>query len=355
MSAVLAGLAVPIVVAPMAGGPSTPELVTAVGGAGGLGFLAGALIGVDALADQVARVRPAGVFGVNLFLPTERVEEDLSEHLAALDRWAARYGVRRGEARWDDDDYPAKLDWLLRHPVPVVSCTFGCPPAEVVAALQGVGSEVWVTVTTPDDAVLAAQVGADALVVQGFEAGGHRGTFRNSDPAGHVSEQPGLLALLRQVSAGLAGRRPAPALVAAGGLITGADVAAVLTAGAAAAQLGTAFLLCPEAGTTALHRAAVSCDRATAVTRAFSGRPARGVRNAFLDERGDRPPAAYPQLNNAGKPVRAAAAAAGDDGPVSLWAGQTHALARPLPAAQLVAALGEEARSAIAAAAARLR
>lgn len=353
MSDALAGLAVPIVAAPMAGGPSTPELVTAVGGAGGLGFLAGALIGVDALADQVAHVRSAGVFGVNLFLPTERVDTDLSEHLAALDRWAARYGVRRGEARWDDDDYPAKLDWLLTHPVPVVSCTFGCPPAEVVAAVQGVGSEVWVTVTTPDDAVLAAQVGADALVVQGFEAGGHRGTFGNSDPAGHVSEHPGLLALLRQVSAGLAGR--GPVLVAAGGLITGADVAAVLAAGAGAAQLGTAFLLCPEAGTTALHRAAVSSDRVTAVTRAFSGRPARGVRNAFLDERGDRPPAAYPQLNNAGKSVRAAAAAAGDDGPMSLWAGQTHALARPLPAAQLVAALGAEARSAIAAAATRLR
>jgi len=137
-------------------------------------------------------------------------------------------------------------------------------------------------------------------------------------------------------------------LVAAGGLVHGADVAAVLVAGARAAQLGTAFLLTPEAGTSASHRAAVATDRPTALTRAFSGRPARAVRNELLDELTATAPAAYPQLNRAAQPVRAASAAAGDEAAVALWAGQTHHLARALPAGELVALVTAEAREAVA-------
>lgn len=339
MSAVLDGLAVPIVAAPMAGGPSTPDLARAVSGAGALGFLGGALLSLDDLAAEVAAMGTGLTFGVNLFMPTAESGADLSGHLAALDRWGSRYGVARGEPRYDDDHYPQKLAWLTAHPVPVVSFTFGCPEISAVADLHAAGSEVWVTVSTVADAVTAAGAGADALVVQGFEAGGHRGTFSNdAEP-----EAIGLLALLRLVQ----GAVDLP-LVAAGGLIHGADVAAVLVAGARAAQLGTAFLRCPEAGTKAPHRAAVASATPTATTRAFSGRPARGVRNALLDELSATAPAAYPQLNNASKPIRAAAAAAGDDAAMSLWAGQTHALSRELPAAELVAVLRDEARTALA-------
>ncbi|GAB2925994.1 nitronate monooxygenase [Rhodococcus aerolatus] len=354
MSAVLAGLAAPVVGAPMAGGPSTVALAAAVSGAGGLGFLAGANLAVDALAGRVRELRDVlgeRPFGVNLFLPTaEPPLLDLAAHLAALDRWAARYDVRRGAATWDDDAWRAKVDVLLADPVPVVGFHFGCPPRDVVDALHGVGSEVWTTVTSRAEARTATAGGVDALVVQGREAGGHRGTHGNDAGAVDPDDEPGLLALLRLVSS--VTELP---LVAAGGLVHGADVAAVLVAGASAAQCGSAFLGCPEAGTSSVHRAAAAADRPTATTRAFSGRPARGVRNALLDELTDRAPAAYPHLNRASGPVRAAAAQREDDSAVALWAGQTHHLARVLPAAEVVALLVAEARDALSAATSRLR
>jgi len=362
VSAVLAGLRTPVIAAPMAGGPSTPELAVAVTGAGGLGMLAGANLALEVLAERVEQVRAGlrsvegALFGVNIFLPTAQPDPSdagfaaaFAAHLTALDRWAARYGVTRGEARWDDDDWRAKVDWLLAHPVPLVSFHFGCPPPDVVGALHEVGTEVWTTVTSRAEARVAAAAGADVLIVQGREAGGHRGTFTNGPDADHQEDEPGLLALVRLVRS----VTDLP-LVAAGGLVCGADVAAVLAAGARAAQLGTAFLLCPETGTSAPHRAAVAADHPTAITRAFSGRPARGVRNALLDELTAAAPAAYPQVNRASQPVRAAAAAAGDAAAVALWAGQTHHLARALPAAELVALVHDEARAAMVSAASLL-
>jgi len=353
MSTVLEGLMVPVVGAPMAGGPSTVELARAVSGAGGLGVLAGANLTLEALAERVEQLR-AGVgvgelFGVNIFLPTAGPDPDdadlaaaLAAHLAALDRWALRFGVTRGEARWDDDGWRAKVDWLVEHPVPVVTFHFGTPAREMVDSLHAVGTEVWTTVTSRAEAVGAAACGLNALIVQGREAGGHRGLFTNGADDS-VDDEPGLLALLRLVQS----VTDLP-LVAAGGLVHGADVAAVLVAGARAAQLGTAFLLTPEAGTSASHRAAVATDRPTALTRAFSGRPARAVRNELLDELTATAPAAYPQLNRAAQPVRAASAAAGDEAAVALWAGQTHHLARALPAGELVALVTAEAREAVA-------
>ncbi len=335
-STVLAGLAVPVVCAPMAGGPSTPALAMAVSRAGGLGFVAGAGLDVERLAAQVETVRGAGApFGVNLFLPTEPSDADLAEHLAILDRWAAELGVARGEPTWNDDGWAAKLAWLVAHPVPVVSFTFGCPAAADVAALQGAGTEVWVTVTSVDEARQGAAAGADALVVQGPEAGGHRGTFTNVDQA----DDPGLLELLRRVTASLVERgsaEPPPSLVAAGGLMTATDVATVLAAGAAAAQAGTAFLRTPEAGTNAVHRAALGTDRPTVVTRAISGRPARGIRTAFLDEATAGAPAAYPQLQSAIAPIRRAGVVAGDERVLSMWAGIGHAQGQEIPAAAVV-------------------
>ena len=346
-------MAVPVVGAPMAGGPSTVELAGAVSGAGGLGVLAGANLTLEVFAERVEQLRAdlgtEGLFGVNVFLPTAEPDPDdaalaaaVAVHLAALDRWAFRYSVSRGKATWDDDGWRAKVDWLVAHPVPVVTFHFGTPAREMVDALHAVGSEVWTTVTSRAETVQANDSGLDVLIVQGHEAGGHRGTFTNRADDDR-DDEPGLLALLRLVQS--VTELP---LVAAGGLVYGADVAAVLVAGARAAQLGTAFLPCPEAGTSAPHRAGVTADRSTAVTRAFSGRPARGVHNELLDELTDAAPAAYPQLNRAAQPIRAASAAAGDESAVAMWAGQTHHLARALPAGEVVALVMAEAREAVA-------
>jgi nitronate monooxygenase len=347
---ILDQLQVPIVLAPLAGGPTTPELAAAVSNAGGLGFLAAGYLTSAALQDKIARTRALtrAPLGVNVFVPGPPSEPDaVTGYAAALAADAARAGTELGEPRYEDDDWAAKLALLTADPLPVTSFTFGCPAPEVIRALQDAGSEAWVTVTTPAEAVQAAEAGADVLVVQGNEAGGHRGSFRDdpaADPGGI-----GLLALLQLVRA-----RTGLPMVAAGGLSTGAAVAAVLAAGAGAAQLGTAFLRSPEAGTSAVHRAAVAGGEGTAMTRAFTGRLARGIRNKFLDEHGPDAPAAYPEVHHLTAPLRAAGRLAGNPEAVNLWAGQAHELSRDLPAAELVAVLAAEARAAAQAAADRL-
>jgi nitronate monooxygenase len=337
-------LAVPIVLAPLAGGPATPELTAAVSNAGGFGFLAGGYLAASALAERLERTRmlTEAPIGVNLFVPGNPAPPQ------AVDAYAARVaddvrqaGVGLGAARFDDDDWAAKLELLVATPVVVVSFVFGCPEPEVIDRFHDVDSEVWVTVTGPDEARRAVEAGADALVVQGSEAGGHRASFRD-DPAEDVTGGIGLLSLLQLVRAQV----DVP-LVATGGIATGAAIAAVLVAGAAAAQLGTAFLGCPEAGTAAVHRQALTGSAPTAMTRAFTGRLARGIRNRFLDRYSADAPAAYPELHHLTAPLRQAGRAAGDPGLVNLWAGQTYELGRQLPAGQLVRALADEARAAI--------
>ncbi|MFD2420051.1 NAD(P)H-dependent flavin oxidoreductase [Amycolatopsis pigmentata] len=350
----------PVLVAPMAGGPSTPELIAAVVEAGGSGFLGAGYLKAGALETQIARTREltGGPFGVNLFVPGPPPEEStvdesgrLSAYLPRIEAEARRYGAEPGEPRWDDDDYPAKLDLVVAQRVPLVSFTFGLPSAEDVTRLHEAGSKVIATVTGPGEAAQAAEVGADALCVQGFEAGGHRGLFTDdpADPAG--GEVYGLLSALR-----LAAAETDLPLIAAGGLVHGADVAAVLVAGADAAQLGTAFLRADEAGTQPVHRQALAdAGRATAFTRAFSGRPARGLVNRFSREHSAAAPSAYPQVHYLTKPVRAAAGAAGDPEGPNLWAGQTYALAPSGPAAEIFENLRAEATAAMDRAARRLR
>ena len=347
---ILDELAVPIVLAPLAGGPATPELAAAVSNAGGLGFLAAGYLTEAALADQIARARAltSAPLGVNLFVPGNPAPPGaVADYAAMLAKTASEAGAELGEARFDDDAWAAKLDRLAADPLPVVSFTFGCPERPVIDAVHAAGSEVWVTVTTPGDALTAAAGGADVLVLQGSEAGGHRGSFAD-DPADDASGGFGLLSLIQLVR----GLTALP-LVAAGGITTGGGVAAVLVAGAAAAQLGTAFLRSPEAGTSAVHRAAVATATPTAMTRAFTGRLARGVRNRFMAEHDRDAPLAYPEVHYLTGPLRAAGRAAGDPDLVNLWAGQTHELARELPAGQLVELLAAEARTALAAASAR--
>ncbi len=251
---------------------------------------------------------------------------------------ADRYGVDPGEPRYDDDGWEEKLALVGSARVAVVSFTFGCPAAWTLDRVRASGASAWVTVTDEEEARMAEAAGADALVVQGVEAGGHRGSFGDDDGAGLI----GLLALLRLVAR--ATDRP---LVASGGIADGAGVAAVLCAGAAAAQLGTALMRTPEAATSPVHRRALAEPGTTELTRAFSGRRARGLANRFQREHAAVAPRAYPEVHHLTAPLRAAARAAGDADGINLWAGQAHALAEEAPAAELVARWGAEARDVV--------
>jgi nitronate monooxygenase len=334
---VLDRLQPPIVLAPLAGGPSTPALVAAVCEAGAFGFLASGYLRPAALAEQLTELRSLTrrPFGVNLFTPAPRpaAPATYAPYVEEIGRWAGARGLPVGEPRFDDDAYTEKLELLIRDPAPVVSFTFGMPDAEAVGRLHDAGSEIWVTVTTPSEAAIAVAGGADALVLQGTEAGGHRGSFSDDD------SRPGYSTLsLLQLLAGT----PRP-LVAAGGLMSGAGIAAALAAGARAAQLGTAFLLCPEAGTAAPHRAALRRgDVPTKITRAFTGRAARGIVNEFMAGHDAAAVSAYPEIHHVTQPLRRRARADGDAGAINLWAGEAYALARELPAAELVRVLATE-------------
>jgi nitronate monooxygenase len=333
-------LSEPIVQAPMAGGPSTPELAIAVCQAGGLGFLAAGYRQADAVRREIEIVRAATArpFGVNLFVPTPQPadRESVRDYLRELEPEATRQGVELGEPRYADDDWERKLQLVCDEGVAVVSFTFGCPAAAVVERLHGLEIAVWVTVTSAAEAVAAQQAGADALVVQGTEAGGHRGGFVDDEHAGGS----GLLALLRVVA-----RAVSAPLVATGGIADGAAVAAVLCAGASAAQVGTALMLAPEAGTNQAQRALLTEPIPTRLTRAFTGRLARGMVNRFLTEHSATAPLAYPQIHHATSPLRAAARERGDADAFNLWAGQAHELAQARPAAEIVREMGADARS----------
>ena len=326
-------LRVPIVQAPLAGGASTPALTAAVVQAGAFGFVAAGYRTPDALSDDIRATRELAdePFGVNVFVPGHATERTrYQRYIEALRDEAGRQGVALGEPRFEDDAWDAKLALLEDDPVAAVSFTFGCPPADAVARLQAAGSSVWVTVTDVDEAQRAAEAGADALIVQGIEAGGHRASFVDAEGAGDY----GLLALLQLVDA----HADLP-LVASGAIASGGALAAVLAAGAQAAQIGTAFMRCPEAGTAPAHRAALAADTPTGLTRAFTGRQARGIVNRFMrDHSADAPPA-YPEIHHVTAPLRAAGRASGDADMINLWAGQAHELAQDAPAAEVVAAL----------------
>jgi nitronate monooxygenase len=334
-------LELPIVQAPMGGGPSTPALAAAVSEAGGLGFLAAGYRSAEAVRDEIAELRrlTERPFGVNLFVPgpADADRDGLEAYASTLRGEAERYGVELGEAVHDDDGWEGKLELLAAERVPVVSVTFGCPPGRAVEALHDAGCALWVTVTTATEAAAAQAAGADALVVQGVEAGGHRGSFDEAAPG-----DLGLFALLQLVRS--ATDLP---LVATGGIATGRGIAAVLAAGAVAAQLGTAFMLTPEAATSPAHRDALSGGGPTALTRAFTGRSARGIENRFMREHEADAPLGYPEVHHLTAPVRAAARERGDAEGFHLWAGQAHPLATALPASELVRRLADEAREAL--------
>jgi nitronate monooxygenase len=331
---ILDRLRTPVVLAPLAGGPSTPELTAAVSDAGGLGFLASGYLSADAAAEQLARVRRLTdhPVGVNVFVPGPPAEPDgYRSYVEHLQRWAEARGQPTGEPRHEDDDWQAKLELLVREAPEVVSFTFGSPPAAVVQRLKQAGCEVWVTVTSPEEARRAVQDGAEVLVVQGAEAGGHRGSFQTGDRIAVI----GLLALLDLVRATVS-----VPVVACGGIATEAAIQAVLAAGARAGQVGTAFMLAPEAGTSKAHREAIARPGQTVLTRAFTGRLARGIRNRFIDEHEQLAVDAYPEIHHVTAPLRRSARERGDPDLINLWAGQAHELAVARPAAETVQALG---------------
>ncbi|MGW5277332.1 nitronate monooxygenase [Streptomyces sp. NPDC004044] len=328
------GVSTPILAAPMAGGPTTPALVSAAARATGLGFLAGGYRTADALAEQIADVRSDGMaFGVNLFAPNPvPVDRDAFHRYArtiAPDARAHGVDVQAAGIVEDDDHWSDKIDLLLSDPVPVVSFTFGIPEAAVIAALHAAGTLVVQTVTSPDEARQAQEAGADLLAVQASAAGGHSGTLTPQ----HIPEPVPLADLLGQVRQAV----PLP-LVAAGGVATPADVTGALRAGAAAVMVGTVLLRADEAGTSMPHRTALAdpARSRTVVTRAFTGRPARALRNGFTDRHTILAPAGYPALHHLTSPMRKAAAAADDPERINLWAGTGYRHAAAEPTAQIL-------------------
>ncbi|GAA1127344.1 nitronate monooxygenase [Citricoccus alkalitolerans] len=362
--------AAPVIAAPMAGGPSTWQLAAAVSAAGGLGFLAGGMRPVDQLVADVEAARQATdrTIGINLFVPEpantaiptsrktpgsearRRRAAEVAAYRSALLTEAAALGVNlpgtgdHSQATPLDPDgmdgWDAKLEAAAAGAWPLVTFTFGLPASQVFDRLHAAGCVLGVTVTTVEEATAALAHGADVLSVQGPESGGHRSVH---DP----QAAPGTTALAELLAEVRAGVGPEVPLFAAGGIMDADGVRAVLAAGAAAAQCGTAFLRAEEAGTSALQRATLeqaadgtrfthdNGSARTALTRAFSGRWARGLENRFMRDHADAP-GAYPEVNLLTQPLRAAATAAGDADAVSLWAGVGAAQTRVAPAAEIL-------------------
>jgi nitronate monooxygenase len=336
-----------VVGAPMAGGPTTPELVATVGEAGGLGLLAGGYLTAPQLAAAIAEVWDASSrpFGINLFVPAqanayavgsgeltgaERADA-VAAYRAALMDDAEVLGVQPGEARpGDDDDWERKLDLVVRERVPLVSFTFGLPSGAVLGELRRAGIETLATVTDVDEAAAALGAGVDGLCLQGPDGGGHRGTLDAvKEPSG-----ADLLDLVTVVRS----HTDVP-IVAAGGISTPERAAQVRAAGADAVQIGTALLLTPEAGTGLAYRRALAdpAYERTAVTRVYSGRLARGLETDFMRRLDGSAPAAYPEVHHVTVPLRQASARAERADLLALWAGTGWRSARPVPAATVVA------------------
>lgn len=334
----------PIWAAPMAGGPTTPELVAAVAEAGGLGFVAAGGLSTAAFEETLDTVSTSitGPWGVNLFLPGKPSPdpESIAEYGQRLKPWSDRFGVTLGDPSWNDDLIEEKIEALSSHRPAVVSFTFGDPGRDRVSRVrEATGALILTTATTPEEAALAGEAGVDGIVLQGAEAGGHRGVW-NDDPTfpGGGRLIP-LFALLEQSLS-----ETSLPLVAAGGLMNGVHVRRALRAGAAAVQLGTAFLCTPEAGTPEIHRRALreKLYVGTTVTRGFTGRPARGLANSLAIAFPDAP-SAYPEIHNMTRPIRLAAVEADEPDAFHLWAGRGWREVTDEPAAKLVGRLAAEA------------
>ena len=335
------GLRSPVIQAPMAGGGDTAALVAAVDEAGGLGFVGAAYLTDTQIAERALdiRSRTALPFGINLFAPTPPPGPApmTAEALARLVPFHAELGLPAPERpSYAGDGFDRQFAALLDSGAAYYSVTFGLPPADSVAAAKARGMRVLGTATTVAEAVALERAGVDAVIAQGSEAGGHRGSFIG-DPAANLV---GTMALVPQVADAVA-----VPVIASGGIMDGRGIAAALALGAAAVQMGTVFLTSDEAGIPVAHKAAILSAREdqTRLTRAFSGRPARGIVNRFMEvvESPQAPDAVlpFPLQNTLTRPLRTAAGKAGRAEFLSLWAGQGLRLAQRRPAGELVAEL----------------
>jgi nitronate monooxygenase len=339
----LLGIEHAIIQAPMAGGATTPELVAAVSNAGALGMLGAAYLSPAEIEAAIAAVRrlTGRPFGVNLFAGGREPAEgaDPAPMLGILGRYHAALGLPPPAAPSETGaPFEAQMEVVLAARVPVFSFTFGIPDAGTLRRLRDGGIVVLGTATTVEEARQLAAAGVDAVVTQGSEAGAHRGTFAGPFEAALV----GTMALVPQAVDAV----DVP-VIASGGIMDGRGIVAAQALGAAGVQMGTAFLTCRESGIPDAYKAAVRSarDDQTALTRAFSGRPARGILNEFMSDLQGQEAAIlpFPLQNALTRPLRNAAAARGDTRYLSLWAGQAAALARDLGAGELVAQLVREA------------
>ena len=331
----LLAIDVPIVLAPMAGN-STPELIAAVSNAGGLGSYGCAMLSNEQLIEEAARIRALTnrSFNLNFFCHAspavtaqqERVWRDkLAPYYGELgvDPNAAAPGARRP---FDEQT----CETVLAISPKIVSFHFGMPKPELVKRLKDAGRVLISSATTSMEARRLADLGADVIVAQGFEAGGHRGMFLSSD----IATQVGTMALVPQVVDAVS-----VPVIATGGIADARGAAAAIALGASAVQVGTAYLFCPQAKVSAPHRAALRTarDDATVLTNMFTGRPARGIVNRFIRELGPINPAApqFPMAANAVMPLRAEAERGGSGEFSPLWSGQAAALAHEIDAVEL--------------------
>ncbi|WP_249226664.1 NAD(P)H-dependent flavin oxidoreductase [Alicyclobacillus mengziensis] len=355
---------VPIIQAPMAGGATTPDLVAAVSNAGGLGCLGAGYMKPDDIQSAIShiRARTHRPFAVNLFIPGH-VKQDAQSVAAMMDFLQVKSPAKDAVAEKPDNlvntidwlqDFEAQLAVVLAEKVPVFSFTFGCPSEEVLLRLHENGTIVMGTATTVEEAVFLERRGVDAVVAQGSEAGGHRGAFlvteaSHDDAHAALNQHPpfvGLMALLEQIAQAV--QIP---MVASGGIMNGRGIVASLALGASGVQLGTAFLTTDESGAHPKYKETLlnSTPNTTVVTRAFSGKWARGIRNDFIDlvDGYDGVIPDYPIQNTLTRTIRNWAAKTGRPEYMSLWSGEGGHLCRSMPASQLVAVLVEETEAAL--------
>ncbi len=346
----LLGIDLPIIQAPMAGSNGS-ALAIAVSNAGGLGSLPCATISPDQMRAELALMRQqtSRPININFFVHTPPVPDDarettwrskLAPHYTRLG--LDPHGSYPGAGRAPFND--AYCSIIEEYKPAVVSFHFGLPSSDLMRRVKAWGAKVLSSATTVAEAAWLEAHGADAIIAQGVEAGGHRGIFLSEDVIADVSRQPGTMALVPQIVDAVS-----VPVIAAGGIADGRGVAAAFMLGASAVQVGTAYMFCPEAKTSALHRAALKAasDDVTTLTNVFTGRPARGILNQAMRDLGPlmRDAPQFPLASNAIAPLKAAAEAKGDSGFTSLWSGQAARLGRELPAAELTRVLMDEARS----------
>jgi nitronate monooxygenase len=332
------GINYPIIQAGMAGGPTTPELVAAVSEAGGLGTIGAAYLTPETLRQTIREVKRQTnkPFGVNVFVPTEPIEDEelqVEKTKAILEPIRSRF-----DAQWPSSvsvepiSTNDQLEIIYKEKVPFLSFTFGTFPKETLLPFKEQGIYVMGTATTVEEAMALEETGVDAIVVQGVEAGGHRGTFDGTDPTRALI---GLMALIPQVK--VATGLP---LIAAGGIMNGQGMLAAIVLGADGVQCGTAFLTCQEAGTHPLHKARIQTASETDIvtTIGLTGRAARGISNQFIQDLSavEKEMAPFPLTNQMTSDIRKKAGSQGESDYMSLWAGQGLRLHREMSAEGLV-------------------